>query len=115
MLVTLFASTLLYAGCFGFFHADKRRSAYQAIKSNANLQKSVLGASWLLIISAFVAFCSTLGPERGVPVWLGGVTLAAAANLLIAALFPKPHVISGAVSLVGIFLSGIGIAIGALS
>ncbi len=98
MLAIIVASAFLYASCFGFYQWNRRRTGFERLRTDARLRRAVLALSWGLAIISLVMFAAASGWARGVPIWLGGLTIAGAANLVSASLFPKPHLAGGVFS-----------------
>ncbi|MEL6277262.1 MAG: hypothetical protein AAFR28_00090 [Pseudomonadota bacterium] len=107
MIEILISSLLLYAGCFGFYQWNVKRSTIGWLKQNSVFRGVILALSWVLVVGALSLFARVAGWERAVPLWLGGLTLAGAVNLLSASLYARPHIVLGAISVVGSAIGGV--------
>lgn len=103
MLVALI-TLCLYCACFGFYHASAKRTAFEAIKTSNQNQKMVFWGSWALLAAALLMAASLQGWERGIPVWLALLNLTGGLSLLVTALAPKHHVLTGKIAALGFVL-----------
>ena len=94
-MVTALSACMLYAACAGFYQAGAQRTSLARLKTEVRLRRLVFAGSWVLALIALVLAAAPQGWERGVPIWLGLLTAAGAASLLIAALYPRWHLPSG--------------------
>jgi hypothetical protein len=102
------AGALLLVACVGFYHARAARTHFDALRRSARRRALLRGSCWgLLALSAWL-FALPQGWERGIPAWLGTLSMAGVASLLIAALAPRWHAPTGFAAL------GVGLAAAAL-
>ncbi|MEL7111133.1 MAG: DUF3325 family protein [Pseudomonadota bacterium] len=105
-LLTLTA--LLYVASFAFFHASKRRTAFEQVRNSLALQRGLSAFGWLAVTAAFAVAVARYGWEVGIPLWLGCWVLAAILSLFLEALWKRAHIPSAALCFV---LSAIGLVL----
>ncbi|MEL6934321.1 MAG: DUF3325 family protein [Pseudomonadota bacterium] len=110
--MTIIAATaLLYIACFGFYHANKRRTAFDWIKATSTRRKVTRYSGWLIAFGALGLLVTQFGWELGIPLWLAVFVFAGVSSLLISALWPKTHIPSAIVSVALLIISGAYLAI----
>ncbi|MEO1044560.1 MAG: hypothetical protein AAFX04_03885 [Pseudomonadota bacterium] len=107
-MMLLFATALLYIGCYAFYQAGKHRTTFPALKNSLAARRAVHAAGWAFAIAALMTLAEIYGWELGIPLWLAVFVVAGISGLLISALWPKLHFPSTVASAV------IGLATGAL-
>lgn len=114
MLVTL-ATCLLYLACFGFYHAGERRTAFDWLKTSEPARRWLRLGAWALAVVALFLLAQVQGWERGIPIWLGLLTLTGVASLLVSALVPRRHKLTAAGSAAGGLIAGVVLLWGAVA
>ena len=97
MILTL-TICLLYLACVGFYHAGKTRTVFNQMQVSAASRFALRSSAWGVSIATLFLLSGNQGWERGVPVWLGLITLAGVASLLVSALIPRYHSATGIVA-----------------
>lgn len=110
----IFAFSLVYLGCFSFYHADPRRTGFDVLRQPSGMRVWLRVAAWILLGLSLLVLVNLLGWARGIPSWLGLLTLAGIVSLLIAAVDTQRHVMTGVVSVLILITSGIVLSMGAL-
>jgi hypothetical protein len=93
------ASMLLLVACIGFYHARSARTRFDALRQSARRRISLRWICWALLVLSAWLFALPQGWERGVPIWLGTLSLAGIVSLLLVTLAPRWH---GPCALVGL-------------
>lgn len=99
-------TALLYVSCFAFFHANKKRTAFAAVKASLALQRGMWAFGWGTALVACVLIVSRKGAEVGIPLWIGAFVLAAIISLFTEALWQRVHLPLAGLSL-AIFAAGL--------
>ncbi|MEM7016009.1 MAG: hypothetical protein AAF512_01565, partial [Pseudomonadota bacterium] len=92
------ATALLYLACVAFYHAHEKRSELSWVKTSSAFRFGMRISAWGLFLVSLYIIGQYLGWARGIPVWLGLLTLMGLSSILIAVLIPKYHVITGSIS-----------------
>lgn len=92
MLVVISATCLLYAACALLYQADKRRAVFANVKSSKRIRYGMRAGAAALFIATLYLLAPLQGWERGVPIWLGLLTLVFVAGLFLGAQKPELHV-----------------------
>ncbi|MEO0818459.1 MAG: hypothetical protein AAFX86_14295 [Pseudomonadota bacterium] len=110
MLIILSATCLLFAACALLYQADDRRSAFAGVRGSQPARFGMRAGAVALFALTLMMLAPLQGWERGIPLWLGLLTLVFVAGLFLAAQKPGWH------APIAMGLSGIGVlaAIGAL-
>lgn len=111
-MTTLFATASLYCACMGFYHANERRTMFDALKSSKSKRHLLHALSWALAILSLIMFAQISGWERGIPFWLAVFTLTGLASLMISALWARLHLKTGLVALVVMVSSALALLVG---
>lgn len=82
---------LSYTACAVLYHSGRKRSAWSRLRASRALRGAGYAASGCLLILALMSAASGLGWERGIPLWLGLLTVAGMASLLLAITRPVFH------------------------
>lgn len=90
----LCALALLYLACFGLYHANAKRSAFEWVKASKAGGRCLQAISWGTALLALAGLAHAIGFERGFTIWLGLLSLAGGASLFIAARWPDRHRLS---------------------
>lgn len=95
----LVAVALLLVACVGFYHARASRTHFDALRRSARRRVLLRWFCWSLLALSAWLLALPQGWERGVPAWLGSLSAAGVASLLIVALAPRWHAPAGLVAL----------------
>ncbi|MEO0421945.1 MAG: hypothetical protein AAF184_06400 [Pseudomonadota bacterium] len=97
-MVVALSACLLYLACVGLFHANPKRSQLAPLKSNVPLQQAMRWASLVLLLIPLALMSTTAGLERAIPLWLVLLSLAGIISLLVTAVAPRRHILTGVAS-----------------
>ena len=111
----VFAISLLYLACFGFYHADPRRTGFEYVRKQRQLKAWLQLAAWAASAAALFVVADLIGWERGIPVWLGLFMCAGVTSLFVAAVNVRRHVLSGVVFLFVLITSGMLLSVRSLA
>jgi hypothetical protein len=105
------ATALLLAACVGFYHAGSARTRVGALRRSAGRRLALRWACWALLAASAWLFALPQGWERGIPAWLGALSLAGVVSLLLVTLAPRWHAATGVGALaVGVFAAATALA-----
>ncbi|MEM0930515.1 MAG: DUF3325 family protein [Pseudomonadota bacterium] len=94
--LTSLALAITYLGCVAFFEAGERRGRLHEVLTLSPSGTWLRRWAWAALIIALFLFAQPQGWERGVPIWLGALSVAGGISLLISALLPRWHIWTGA-------------------
>ncbi|MEM9388567.1 MAG: hypothetical protein AAGA68_26235 [Pseudomonadota bacterium] len=97
-MVVATSACLLYLACVGLFQASPKRTHLVPLKDNVPLQQVVRWASWVLVFVVLALMTTTVGLERAIPLWLVLLSLAGIISLVVTAVAPSRHVLTGIAS-----------------
>lgn len=100
------AIAALYLACFAFYHASKRRTAFDWVKGSLLREKMVRYVGWLAAIAGLAMLVAARGWELGIPLWLAVFVLAGVSSLLISGLWPRLHLPSAIASFLVLISTG---------
>ena len=95
----LIITALLYVSSFAFFHAAKKRTAFERVKRAVPAQRVVSGVGWLGVLMSLGLMVSRKGFEVGIPLWIGAWVVAAVISVFLEAVWKKAHTPVAALSL----------------
>ncbi|MEM9256698.1 MAG: hypothetical protein AAGA91_14725 [Pseudomonadota bacterium] len=87
----LLSFNMTYMACAVLYHCGRRRSALPAMRRMGWARAVGYTLSWVLMAWALQVTATPQGWERGVPIWLGILTLAGMCSLILATLVPRAH------------------------
>ena len=90
-MASLAALFLTFAGCGLLYQADARRSAFAGLKTSWRARYLVRGCAVGVCMLALCLAAAPQGWERGVPIWVGLLSLCFVAGLYLAARRPAWH------------------------
>ena len=105
------SACLVYLACVGFYQAGEKRTSVDRLRASPRERTYVRAASTVLLLAGFAPLAIVQGGERAVAVWLGVLAGAGGVSLMVAALAPARHLLTGAVSAIGVFVLAAGLAI----
>ncbi|MEO0974808.1 MAG: hypothetical protein AAFX85_17105 [Pseudomonadota bacterium] len=92
------SACLLYLACAGLFQANPKRTQLAPLKGSVPLQQAVRWASFVLLLIPLALMSATAGLERAIPLWPVLLSLAGIFSLVVTAVAPSRHVLSGVAS-----------------
>ncbi|MEL6411660.1 MAG: hypothetical protein AAFQ38_14785 [Pseudomonadota bacterium] len=110
MLTIISATCLLFAACALLYQADDRRSAFAGVRGSQPARFGMRASAIALFALTLMMLAPLQGWERGIPLWLGLLSLVFVAGLFLAAQKPAWH----AKLAIGLGIIGVLAAIGAL-
>ncbi|MEL7103801.1 MAG: DUF3325 family protein [Pseudomonadota bacterium] len=91
MLVVISSLCLLYVACALLYQADERRAAFAQIKESKSMRYGLRSVAAILFLVSLMSMAPLQGWLRGVPIWLGMLSLAFVLGLFVAAQRPGWH------------------------
>ncbi|MEL6666919.1 MAG: DUF3325 family protein [Pseudomonadota bacterium] len=107
MLTVLTSLCFLYVACALLYQADERRAAYAQVKASKQIRFGLRFVAAILFLVSLMLMAPLQGWLRGVPIWLGMLSLVFVLGLFIAAQRPSWHapiaMVAAGIGFVGIF------------
>ncbi|MEM6914571.1 MAG: DUF3325 family protein, partial [Pseudomonadota bacterium] len=87
---------IMYLGCVAFFESGERRGRVHDVLNITPSPTWLRRSGWAALLFSLVLFAQPQGWERGIPIWLGALSMAGGTSLLVSALLPRWHLWTGA-------------------
>lgn len=90
-------TALLYVSSVAFFHAGKKRTAFEKVKHSVWARRGLSVFAWVTVALALGLIVSRKGWEVGIFLWIGAWVMAAVLSVFLEAVWKRAHLPSAAV------------------